>query len=73
MSKKRVVLIVLSVAVLAALVFLYSSTLYADKVAPPMRGVMPTRTADLITRMFGVGASMIGWTGHEDGESAESR
>jgi short-subunit dehydrogenase len=50
----------------------YVRTPWLAKVAPPMRGVMPSRTADLITRMFGVGASMIGWTGHEDGESSES-
>jgi len=44
----------------------YVRTPWLAKVAPPMRGVMPSRTADLISRAFGVDATMIGWTGHED-------
>ncbi len=47
-------------------------TPWLAKIAPPMRGVMPSQTADLVNRVFRVDASMTGWTGHADDGSAES-
>lgn len=44
----------------------YVRTPWLAKIAPPMRGVMPTRTADLVNRVFRVDASMLGWTGHDE-------
>ena len=49
----------------------YVRTPWLSKVAPPMRGVMPSRTADLINRVFGVDASMMGWSGHTEDEPSD--
>ena len=49
----------------------YVRTPWLAKVAPPMRGVMPSRTADLINRVFGVDASMMGWSGHPGDEPSD--
>lgn len=50
----------------------YVRTPWLVKVASPMRGVMPSRTADLINRVFGGDASMMGWSGRTDNEPSES-
>lgn len=50
----------------------YVRTPWLAKIAPPMRGVMPSRTADVVNRAFGVDASMMGWSGRADEEPTDS-